>query len=137
MICGVALLLASLCWASLHEGSVRRNKVASFVMEGPQGSSNVTKHNKRKSPVQRWRPASTEAVPQKGLCMHPVRILHSCCTLTKCHHYSQCIQVFNFPWNRIPKNITHFNLACPNSDLSPICYGDTYPFPTNFFQHLY
>jgi len=35
------------------------------VMEGPQGSSNVTKHNKRKSPVQRWRPVSTEAVPQK------------------------------------------------------------------------
>lgn len=35
------------------------------MMEGPQGSSNVTKHNKRKSPVQRWRPASTEAVPQK------------------------------------------------------------------------
>ncbi|KAG0535774.1 hypothetical protein BDA96_03G007800 [Sorghum bicolor] len=49
----------------LHQGSVCRNKVASFVMEGPQGSSNVTKHNKRKSPVQRWRPVSTEAVPQK------------------------------------------------------------------------
>ncbi|XP_066400751.1 uncharacterized protein [Miscanthus floridulus] len=34
-------------------------------MEGAQGSSSVAKHNKRKSPVQRWRPVSTEAVPQK------------------------------------------------------------------------
>lgn len=48
----------------LHQGSYCRNKLASFVMEGAQGSSNVTKHNKRQSPVQRWRPVSTEAVPQ-------------------------------------------------------------------------
>nr|TKW11982.1 hypothetical protein SEVIR_5G007400v2 [Setaria viridis] len=35
-------------------------------MEGAQGgSSNLAKHKKRKSPVQRWRPISTEAVPQK------------------------------------------------------------------------
>jgi hypothetical protein len=85
------------------QGSVCRNKLASFVMEGAQGSSNVAKHNKRKSPVQRWRPVSTEAVPQKGLCVRPVRIMHDCCTLTQYHHNSQCIQVFNFPWNRTPK----------------------------------
>jgi len=49
-----------------HQGSVGQNKLASFVMEGAQGgSSNLAKHKKRKSPVQRWRPISTEAVPQK------------------------------------------------------------------------
>ncbi|CAO2194331.1 unnamed protein product [Urochloa humidicola] len=49
-----------------HQGSVVHNKLASFVMEGVQGgSSNLAKHKKRKSPVQRWRPISTEAVPQK------------------------------------------------------------------------
>ncbi|XP_066400755.1 uncharacterized protein [Miscanthus floridulus] len=48
-----------------HQGPVCRDKLASFVMEGAQGSSSVAKHNKRKSPVQRWRPVSTEAVPQK------------------------------------------------------------------------
>ncbi|KAF8733505.1 hypothetical protein HU200_014804 [Digitaria exilis] len=49
-----------------HQGSVVQNKLTSFVMEGAQGGSgNLGKHNKRKSPVQRWRPISTEAVPQK------------------------------------------------------------------------
>ncbi|KAL6850222.1 hypothetical protein ACP4OV_020849 [Aristida adscensionis] len=47
-------------------GSIGQNNFASFVMEGAQGSSNkVAKHKKRKSPVQRWRPISTEAIPQK------------------------------------------------------------------------
>ncbi|XP_072150218.1 uncharacterized protein [Setaria viridis] len=51
---------------SARKGSVGQNKLASFVMEGAQGgSSNLAKHKKRKSPVQRWRPISTEAVPQK------------------------------------------------------------------------
>ncbi|CAO2175210.1 unnamed protein product [Urochloa humidicola] len=49
-----------------HQGSVVQNKLASFVMEGAQGGSrNLAKHKKRKSPVQRWRPISTEAIPQK------------------------------------------------------------------------
>ncbi|WVZ72940.1 hypothetical protein U9M48_021322 [Paspalum notatum var. saurae] len=48
------------------QGSVGQNKLAPFVMEGAGASSNVPKHKKRKSPVQRWRPVSTEAVPQKN-----------------------------------------------------------------------
>ncbi|RLN39547.1 uncharacterized protein C2845_PM01G32700 [Panicum miliaceum] len=46
-------------------GSVGQNKLASFVIEGAQGGPrNLAKH-KRRPPVQRWRPISTEAVPQK------------------------------------------------------------------------
>jgi hypothetical protein len=80
------------------QGSYCRNKLASFVMEGAQGSSNVTKHNKRQSPVERWRPVSTEAVPQhqQGLCVCPVPILHSCCTLMRYHHYSQRHSAFKY-----------------------------------------
>ncbi|KAJ1281856.1 hypothetical protein BS78_03G005800 [Paspalum vaginatum] len=48
-----------------HQGSIGENKLAPFVMEGARASSNVPKHMKRKSPAQRWRPVSTEAVPQK------------------------------------------------------------------------
>ncbi|TVU04007.1 hypothetical protein EJB05_50423, partial [Eragrostis curvula] len=49
-----------------HQGSVGQNKFTYLVMEGAQGASNnVAKHMKRKSPVQRWRPVSTEATSRK------------------------------------------------------------------------
>ncbi|TVU22999.1 hypothetical protein EJB05_32725, partial [Eragrostis curvula] len=49
-----------------HQGSVGQNKFGYLVMEGAQGASNnVAKHMKRKSPVQRWRPVSTEATSRK------------------------------------------------------------------------
>jgi len=38
------------------------------VIEGAQGGPNIlATHNKRKPPVKRWRPISTEAVSQKGV----------------------------------------------------------------------
>uniref|UniRef100_A0A0D9UYR0 K Homology domain-containing protein n=1 Tax=Leersia perrieri TaxID=77586 RepID=A0A0D9UYR0_9ORYZ len=47
------------------QGSISQNSIHSLVME--QGtSSNVAKHNKRKSSVQRWRPISTEAATPKA-----------------------------------------------------------------------
>ncbi|KAK3163214.1 hypothetical protein QOZ80_1AG0000770 [Eleusine coracana subsp. coracana] len=49
-----------------HQGSVGRNKLVSFVMEGAEGASNnATKYKRRKPPVRRWRPISTEATSQK------------------------------------------------------------------------
>ncbi|KAF0917353.1 hypothetical protein E2562_017526 [Oryza meyeriana var. granulata] len=49
------------------QGSTGQNNLHSLVMEGAQGASNnATKHKKRKSPVQRWRPISTEATAPKA-----------------------------------------------------------------------
>ena len=81
------VMLAKLVLCTL-QGSVGQNKLASFVMEGAHGGSgNLAKHKKRKSPVQKWRPISTEAVPQKGASA-PSAICIPFCTLTKDHHNS-------------------------------------------------
>ncbi|KQK03427.1 activating signal cointegrator 1 complex subunit 1 isoform X1 [Brachypodium distachyon] len=49
------------------QGSVGQNNLHSFAMERAQGvSGNAAKHRKTNSPVQRWRPVSTEASPQKA-----------------------------------------------------------------------
>ncbi|XP_044975520.1 activating signal cointegrator 1 complex subunit 1 [Hordeum vulgare subsp. vulgare] len=48
------------------QGSVGRNNLSSSVMERAQeASSNTAKHRKTNSPLQRWRPVSTQAIPQK------------------------------------------------------------------------
>jgi hypothetical protein len=51
-----------------RQGSAVQNSLPSFAMEQPQGASgNASKHRKTNSPVQRWRPVSTQASPRKGL----------------------------------------------------------------------
>ncbi|XP_047060358.1 activating signal cointegrator 1 complex subunit 1-like [Lolium rigidum] len=49
------------------QGSAAQNSLPSFAMEKPRGASgNASKHRKTNSPVQRWRPVSTQASPRKA-----------------------------------------------------------------------
>uniref|UniRef100_A0ACD5VVE3 Uncharacterized protein n=1 Tax=Avena sativa TaxID=4498 RepID=A0ACD5VVE3_AVESA len=60
-------LCTAACSLRYLQGSAFQNNLASFAMERAQGpSSNASKHRKTSSPVQRWRPVSTEASPRKA-----------------------------------------------------------------------